>query len=171
MKKEYLECGKIVSTHGVAGELKVQPWCDSPSDLEKIKKMYLDDKGKVSIDTVVRPHKNMVLIKVQGITNIEQAQQMRGKILYIHRNDMALEDGEFFIQDILGLTVIDVDTKDVYGKIVDVTQTGANDVYHIEFANGDIKLIPVIDEVIISTDIDAGVITIRPIKGLFDDDN
>jgi 16S rRNA processing protein RimM len=169
MKKQYLECGKVVSTHGVNGELKVQHWCDSPQDLVDIKKMYLDASGRTMLKTKARAHKNMVLVKVDGVDTIEQAQGYRGKILYLDRDDVKLSEGEYFIQDILGLNVVDADDGHSYGTVCEVTQTGANDVYHIAFPDGKVYLIPVIDEVVISTDMESRTLTIRPMKGLFDE--
>ena len=96
---------------------------------------------------------------------------MRGKIIYINRNDIKLEEGVNFVQDLIGLDVIDADNNTNYGKITDVLRTGANDVYEITDNNGKTYLAPVIDEVIIKTDIDSGFTLIRPMKGIFDDED
>lgn len=171
MKKQYLECGKIVTTHGVLGEIKVQPWCDSPEELEKIETLYFDE-GKIPLEVQrARSHKNMVLVKLKGIDSIEQAQAFRGKVLWADRKDFALEAEQYFIQDLIGMNVVDADDGHAYGVLTDVSQTGANDVYHITFVDGTVRLVPVIPQVIISTDIDAGVMQIRPLKGLFDDED
>ena len=82
---------------------------------------------------------------------------------------MELEEGEYFIQDIIGLEVMDADDGRAYGKLVDVTETGANQVYHIKFEDGQVHLIPAIPQVVISIDLEAGRMTIRPLPGLFDD--
>ncbi len=171
MKKQYLECGKIVTTHGVLGEIKVQPWCDAPEELTGVATLYFDE-GKTPL-TVQRGrvHKNMALLKLKGIDNIEQAQMLRGKVLWAHREDIPLGEGEHFIQDLIGLTVVDADDGHPYGTLSDVSETGANDVYHITFPDGSIRLAPVIPQVIIATDIDGGVMRIRPLKGLFDDED
>lgn len=171
MKKQFLECGKIVTTHGIIGEVKVQPWCDSPQELENIKTLYFDE-GKAPIEVQrSRAHKNMVLIKIKGVDSIEQAQALRGKVLWASRNDFNLSENEYFIQDLVGITVVDADDGHTYGTLSDVSETGANDVYHITFADGTVRLVPVIDQVIISTDIDARIMKIRPLKGLFDDED
>lgn len=170
MKKQFLECGKIVTTHGVIGELKVQCWCDSTKELENIKTLYFDE-GKTPVHVKqARSHKDMVLIKLDGVDNMDQAQLLRGKILWAHRDSLPINEGQFFIQDLIGISVVDADDGHEYGKLTDVSSTGANDIYHITFPNGDIKLIPVIKQVVISTDIDEGIMRIRPLKGLFDDD-
>lgn len=171
MKKQYLECGKIVTTHGVLGEIKVQPWCSVPEELSKIQTLYFDE-GKTPLAVQCgRVHKNMVLLKLRGVDSIEQAQTLRGKILWVHRDDIPLSEGEYFIQDLLGIAVVDADDGHTYGVLSDVSETGANDVYHITFPDGGVRLVPVIPQVVISTDIDAGVMRIRPLKGLFDDEN
>lgn len=170
MKKPFLECGKIVSTHGVMGEVKVQSWCDSPEELAQLKKVYFDE-GKTPVRVKgSRIHKGMVLIKLEGVDNMDKAQLLRGKVLWADRNDLWLEEGQNFIQDLLEMKVIDADDGREYGILTDVTETGANNVYHITFPDGSVKLIPAIDEVVISADVDTGIMRIRPLKGLFDDD-
>lgn len=170
MKKQFLEIGKIVATQGIRGEFRVQYYCDSAEVLCDFDTLYLD-KGKTEV-TVHRayPHKNIVVMKLEGIDKIEQAQPLVGKLLYLNRDDAELEEGLYFIQDIIGLTVKDADTGEVYGKISEVYQNGASDVYSIRKDDGRELLFPCIDEVVISTDIDAGEMIIRPLPGLFDED-
>ncbi|MEG1774133.1 MAG: ribosome maturation factor RimM [Oscillospiraceae bacterium] len=170
MRKQYLECGKIVAPHGIVGEVKVQPWCDSPQELAALSCLYLDG-GELPLHIErARVHKDMLLLKIEGLSTVEQGSALRGKILYLDRSDLPLEQGEYFIQDILGLTVVDADDGHCYGTVSDVTETGANDVYHITFPDQSVRLIPVIPQVVIETDIEAGLLKIRPLKGLFDDD-
>ena len=171
MKKQYLDSGKIVGTHGIRGEVRIDPWCDSPEFLCMFKKLYLDEKGQTFIEVKSRPHKNITLAKIKGVDTIEDAEKLRGKIVYINRNDINLEEGVNFVQDLIGLEVRDADDETVYGKISDVLRTGANDVYEITDSDGKKYLAPVIDEVIIETDIDNGFVLIRPMKGIFDDED
>lgn len=171
MKKQYLDSGKIVGTHGIRGEVRIDPWCDSPEFLCMFKKLYLDEKGQTFIEVKSRPHKNITLAKIKGVDTIEDAEKLRGKIVYINRNDISLEEGVNFVQDLIGLEVRDADDETVYGKISDVLRTGANDVYEITDSDGKKYLAPVIDEVIIETDIDNGFVLIRPMKGIFDDED
>ncbi len=171
LKKRFLETGKIVTTHGIKGEVKVQPWCDDPVIFTELDRLYLD-KGKkeIKIDGA-RLQKNMVLLKINGVDDMDAAQSMRGKVLYLNRDDIELEEGEYFIQDLIGLKVIDADSQKEYGELIEVSETGANDVYHIKFADGSIKLIPAIKDVVIQTDIDENLMRIRPLAGLFDDED
>ena len=172
LKKDFLEVGKIVSTHGLKGDVKVEPWCDSCEFLCGFKVLYFDENGteKIKVSSA-KVHKNIVLMKLLGVDSIEQAELLRGKILFVNRNDVNLSKGEYFVQDILGLSVFDVDTNFCYGKVTDVLKTGANDVYQITTASNKNYLIPVIKDVVREIDIDNGVLKIRPLRGIFDDEN
>ena len=171
MRKLFLETGQIVGTHGIAGELRVQPWCDTPDFLCDFDKLYLDDEGKTLVDIISsRPHKNIVLMKVKGVSAIEAAERMRGRVLYMSRDDVQLEDGAHFISDLLGCTVFHADTNNRLGTLTDVIKTGANDVWQVS-DNGKDYLVPVIPDVLRTVDTDAEKITIRPLKGIFDDDD
>ena len=159
--KRFLECGKIVTTHGLKGEVKVQPWCDSPEELADWEVLYFD-KGETEVEVEqARVQKSMVILKLAGVDRVEDAQRLRGKVLYLDRTMEELEEGVYYIQDLLGL--------EVYGELADVTETGANDVYHIRFPDGRIQLIPAIPQVVIAIDLEAGRMDIRPLEGLFDD--
>lgn len=167
--KKFLEIGKIVGTHGLKGELRVDPWCDSPDFLCQFTTLYVK-KGKEKIKVKSKPHKRIVIMKISGVETIEQADMLRNSVLYIDRNDAVLDDGVFFIQDIMGLSVFDVDTNEKYGKITDIIKTGANDVYQITNDNKENFLIPVIDEVVVEVDTEKGIF-IKPMKGLFGDED
>lgn len=165
MKKEYLEAGKIVNTHGIKGEVKIMPYTDFPELLCEFDRLFLDKK-EIFIERS-RVAKNMVIAKIEGIDTPEQAEKLRNKILYMHRDDLELDDDTYFIQDLIGIEVKDVDTGFVYGKITDVMQTSANDVYVIH-GNDKEYLVPAIADVVISTDIENNLMTIRPLEGLFE---
>lgn len=165
MKKEYLEAGKIVNTHGIRGEVKIMPYTDVPELLCEFDRLFLDRK-EIFIERA-RVAKNMVIAKLEGVDTPEQAEKLRNKILYMHRDDLELDEDTYFIQDLIGIEVKDADTGFAYGKITDVMQTGANDVYVIE-GNGREYLVPAIADVVISTDIDGNSMTIRALDGLFD---
>ncbi len=171
MRKQFLDTGKIVGTHGIRGEVRIDPWCDSPEFLCAFKKLYLDENGETFVEVKSRPHKHIVLAKIKGVDRIEQAERLRGKIVYINRADIQLDEGVNFVQDLLGLEVTDAESGRVYGKITDVLRTGANDVYEITDDSGKKYLAPVIDEVIRETNVDGGYIKITPMKGLFDDED
>lgn len=171
MKKQYLDSGKIVGTHGIKGEVRIEPWCDSPEFLCAFKKLYLDENGQTFIEVKSRPHKNITLAKIKGVDTIEQAEKFRGKVVYINRNDITLDEGVNFVQDLIGLEVKDAENGNVYGRITDVLRTGANDVYEIIDSNNKKYLAPVIDEVVEEIDVDGGFVLIHPMKGIFDDED
>lgn len=171
MKKKYLEVGKIVSTHGLKGEVRVEPWCDSPEFLCQFKGLYLNEQGDKIKVMSSRRQKNIVIMNLSGINTIEQADAMRGKVLYIDRNDVKMNDGVYFVQDIIDIEVYDIDTDVYYGNVTEVFKTGANDVYQITDKQGKNYLMPVIPDVVINTDIDDNKMYIRPIKGIFSDED
>lgn len=172
MKKEFLEAGKIVGTHGLKGELRVEVWCDTPAFFCKFKRFYLNH-GKSEVKVIsARPHKNIAILLLDGISSVEQADMMRGKTLYINRADIQLDDNVFFIQDIMGLQVKDIDIADkAYGTVTDVFKTGSNDVYQVTDESGKNYLVPVIDSVVKEVNVDGGYILISPMKGIFDDED
>ncbi|MGN0447123.1 MAG: ribosome maturation factor RimM [Acutalibacteraceae bacterium] len=172
MIKDFLEIGKLTSTHGIKGEMKAQPWCDSPEFFCKFKTLYLDKKGEKPVKIKARPHGQMVIVKLEGIDSVEAAMKMREKVLYMKRSDASLDEGKYFVQELIDCKVIDADDESkVYGTLTDVSQTGANDVWHITDEKGREYLIPAIPIVVIDTDVVSGIIKIRPLKGIFDDEN
>lgn len=170
MKKRYLEAGKIVTTFGIAGEMKVDVWGDAPEFLTEFSRLYLDaGKSSIEVDRA-RVHKNTAVLKLKGIDTIEEAVKLRGKIVYIDREDVKLPEESFFVQDLIGLSAVDADSGEEYGVLTQVSQTGANDVYHIK--NGDMEyLVPAVESMVPKIDVEGGKIYLRPIKGIFDDDN
>lgn len=171
MIKDYLEIGQIVSTHGVRGEVRFNPWCDSPDFVKNFKTLYFDSKGEKAVKVhAARPHGNIVILMLDGVETIEAARELKNTILYMKRSDAKLPDGTWFIQELIGCRVTDFETGEEYGEITDVTETGANDVYHIKTQKGTV-LFPAVKEFIRSTDVAEGVVQISPIKGFFDDEN
>ena len=170
MLKQYLEAGKVVGTQGLRGELRVQPWCDSAAFLCRFKRLYWRAGEEEILVKSARVHKNLALLKLEGVDTIEQADQLRNRILFINREDCQLAEGEYFIQDLIGMQVMDADSGCYYGRLTDVFQTGANDVYKVTDQDGKNYLLPSIPEVVIARDIQAGVMKIRPMRGIFDED-
>lgn len=173
MLKEYLEIGKIVSTHGIKGEVRVNPWCDSPEFFKRFKTLYFDKNGEKSVKVLsCRPHGNIVILLLEGVSSIEQASALRNRVLYINRKDANLPEGQYFIQDLIGCTVVDADNESkIYGTLSDVSETGANDVWHVKTEEGREYLLPAIPPVIIKTDVENGIVGIRPLRGIFDDED
>ena len=158
-----------MGTHGIKGEVRIEPWCDSPEFLCAFKKLYLDPNGAADIEVKSRPHKNITLAKIKGVETIDEAERLRGKTVYINRDDINLGEGVHFVQDLLGLEIRDADSGRVYGTLTDVSQTGANAVYHMQTDKGEV-LIPAIPDVVIDIDTKKDILRLRPMKGLLDDD-
>ena len=169
MLKPFLEAGQVVGTHGVRGEIRVQPMGDGPEFITRFRTLYLDN-GKTPIRVrSARAHKNITLVQLEGIDSIDAAEQLRGRILYLNRNDARLPKGRYFVADLLGMRVTDVDSGKYYGKLTDVMQTGANDVYEITDDGGIVYLMPAVKSMVIDVNIETGEMKIRPIAGIFDD--
>lgn len=170
MLKKYLEAGKIVGTHGIRGEVRVDTWCDSPLFFSKLKKVYLKN-GETELSVKSRPHKNIAIMKIDGIDTIEAADKYLGKVVYMDREHANLPKDTIFIADLIGLEVLDCDDNKLYGKISDVFKTGANDVYEVTDEDGKKYLVPVIDDVVKEINPLEGFVKIEPMKGIFDDED
>lgn len=173
MIKEFLEVGQIVGTHGVRGEMRLNPWADGPEFVKQFKTFYYDNSGAKSVKVIsARPHGNVAIVKLDGIDTVEKASAMRNKVLYIRRADAKIKEGSYFISELIGCDVFDAEDGNIcYGVLSDVSETGANDVWHIKAEDGKEYLIPSIPDVVIDTDVANNRIVIRPLKGIFDDED
>ena len=170
MKKKYLECGKICSAHGVRGVLKVEPWCDSPQVLTKLKKIYFENGGSYEEREVLSASSSagMVLMTVSGIDSRESAQALKNTVIYADREDIPVPDGRVLIADMIGLDVIDADSGRVYGTLTDVTDGVRHQIYTIKTPKGEV-LFPAVKEFLREIDTERGVF-IHVIEGFFDDE-
>ena len=143
--------------------------CDSADFLKKVKTLYFDggktDAGLLSS----RVHKSLLLVRLKGVESATQADLYRGKILYLDRNDVRLPKNRYFVEDLIGLHVIDDATGAEYGTVQDVFETGANNVYRIVNGAGEEFLFPAVDAMIAKTDIESGKLFVKPIPGIFGD--
>lgn len=161
-----LEIGQIVNTHGLRGEVKVMPWCDDPALFDELSYVCIDNK-EFDIERS-RMQKNMVILKLKGIDDIDTAETFRNRVLTVPREELGeLPEGTYYICDLLGCEVFTVDGT-LLGKIDDIIKTGSNDVYSVRSGEGKQILIPVIDEVMRGVDIENKKITVQPLKGLID---
>ena len=168
MKSAFLEAGKIVNTHGIKGDLKIDSWCDSPDVFCGLPLLYLKNGGEYAPIKPTRssPFKGMVLCHLQGVDSFEDANRLKNRVVYAKREDIPLPDGAVFTADLFGLPVIDVDSGRVYGKIADVQQGAASELYEIATEKG-IVLFPAVKEYVMKIDLEEGIY-IRPIGGFFD---
>ena len=153
-----LEIGQIVNTHGIKGEIKVTPFTNDITRFDDLKEVYVKSKKESKLYKVegVRYHKNMVLIKLEGINTPEQADLLRNAYL---------EVGTYYIVDLIGLEVYTEEGK-LLGKVDDIYNTGANDIYVIKDELGKQVLLPGIKDVIKNVDLEGGKITVHLIPGL-----
>lgn len=172
MPKEYLECGKIVTTHGVRGEVKVQPWCDGPEFLGAVRHLVSGRCRHPSGKGAVRQGSREYERPQAGRTGYpRRGTQLAGPGAVSAACRCQAGPGDYFIQDLIGLRVIDAGDPSVeYGVVEDVSSTGANDVYHIAREGRSTVLIPAIKQVIAGVDLEEGVMHITPLEGLFDED-
>ena len=165
---EYFEIGQIVNTFGIKGMVKVKPFTENIEQFGELEKIYIKNKnGKKEYKIQeVKYHKQMVLIKFDGIENPEDAELLRGSYLIINRKDAKpLEEGTYYIVDLLGLEVY-TDEGILLGKVDDIFNTGSNDIYVVKDELGKQVLLPGIDDVIKKVDIENGKITVHIIPGL-----
>lgn len=168
--EDLLQVGIITTTHGVRGEVKVFPTTDDPARFKKLKNVLLDTgKEKLSLEIAgVKFFKNMVILKFKGIDNINDVEKYRKCALYVTReNAVALEENEYFIADLIDMEVV-TDEEERLGTLVDVMQTGANDVYVVKTESGEEILIPAIRDCIRSVDVENGQMCIHLLPGLRD---
>ena len=167
--KDFLECGKVVSTHGVHGEVKAEVWMDHPEEMTALKRVYLDG-GKTPLTVKsARVHKNAVLLTLEGITTPEAGSTLRQKVLFARREDIPLKKGQYFLQDLIGLAVVDADSGQPLGTVAEVDHPGAQDIYTVRDAAGQDHLIPAVPEFVVGVDLAARTVTMRPIGGMFDE--
>lgn len=168
--EEMLQVGVITQTHGVRGEVKVFPTTDDAKRFKKLKQVILDT-GKETMPLEIQSvkfFKQFVILKFKGIDNINDIEKYKRCSLYVTREHaVPLEENEYFIADMIGLTVY-LEDGNVFGTLKDVIETGANDVYVIESREHGEVLVPAIKECICNVDIEKGQMVIHLMDGLID---
>ena len=165
MLQQYLEVGKVTRAHGIMGEVRVQPWADSPEFLCRFKTLYVDKTHWPIEVERARVHKNMVIIKFRGVTDVPSALAMRNAILYIDRKDADLPEGTFFLADLYGLEVRDAQSGAVLGRVADVLTLPANNVYVVRGGEREL-MIPAVPQFIEETNVEGGYLKIHMMEGL-----
>lgn len=158
--KQFITVGQIINTHGIKGELKVYPLTDDMKRFRKLKKVYIDGVQKEVVWCKLQT--KTVVLKIDGIDSIEDANKYREKYLEVSREDaVKLPEGAYFVTDIIGCNVIDENGAQL-GKIYDVIHTPSNDVYWIK--EGKELLIPVLKSIVVSVDVESKQIVIKPVE-------
>lgn len=168
--EELFRVGVISNTHGIRGEVKVYPTTDNVRRFDDLKEVILDT-GKEQLNlhvTSVKYFKNMVILKFKEFDNINDIIPYKGMDLLVTReNAIPLEEGKYYIADIIGSKVI-TDEDKILGTLTDVLQTGANDVYVVKTKDGKEVLLPSIEECILDRDIENKIVKVHIMKGLLD---
>lgn len=166
------QVGAITQTHGVRGEVKVFPLTDDVSRFKNMKNLIMDTgREQTTLEvTSARPQKNLVILKFKGYDNINDVEKYKGAKLYVTReNRVACEKDEYFIADLIGLSVVTDDGMQL-GTLTDVIATGANDVYVVEMASGKEVLIPAIHDCIVNVEEEEKKMTVHLLDGLLDEE-
>lgn len=167
MKDDLLEIGKIVNTHGIRGEVKIQPWCDEPELFDELEYLFIEGEKYNIVRN--RFHKTCQIVQLENVNNIDDAERFKNKIVYINRDALELPEGRYYIADIEGLTVKEQNGR-ILGVVDEIIKTGSNDVYSLKDTfNKKPVLIPVIEGVVLETNIGGGYIVVKLPKGLIDD--
>ena len=170
MKQAYLEGGKICTSHGVKGLVKVEHLCDSPKVLLPVKRIYFKGRdGSFTERKVVSCALagQFLLMGIDGISSREEAIAYRGKIFYVNREDIPLAAGAMFIADMIDLPVVHAESGDALGTISDISDVAGRRIYTVKH-NGRQVLIPDVPEFIKEISEEGGM-KVMPIPGLFDE--
>ena len=163
MKQAYIEAGRIPSTHGVHGEVKIEVWLDTPEDLKHYRRIFIDGQERKLLS--VRQQNRFVIVKLHQIDDINTAQPLKGKTVYIAREDAPLPPGGYFLQDLLDAKVVLEDGSPV-GVLTEILERPANNVYVVTDPDGKEILIPVVPAFIIRADAENGIVTVRLLEGM-----
>ena len=166
--EQFLQVGVISSTHGVRGEVKVFPTTDDAQRFKKLKKVILDTgREHMPLEVEgVKFFKQFAILKFKGIDNINDIEKYKGRSLLVDRdNAVKLKKDEYFIADMIGLSVF-TDDGEEFGVMKDVLETGANDVYIIESPKHGEVLVPAIKQCILDVDIENSKMVIHLMEGL-----
>lgn len=168
---DFLEVGKIINTHGLRGEVKIVTWTDYPEVFEEIGSVFVKTKAEEKKMTIknVKYQKNNIIVKFAELDSIEDAEKYKNAVLFADRDSLGeLPEGVYYIADLVDCAVFE-ENGDKIGVLVDVFSTGSNDVYDIKREDKKNLLVPIIDGVLKSVDIENKKITIKIPEGLEDE--
>lgn len=165
---EYPECGKIINTHGCRGGVKIEPWCDSPGVFAALPTVYFKRGNEMIPVRVCRASvlgNRFVSAELEGIGTMEQADALRGRVLYAKRSDLKIPKGTLLVAELIGLPVWHAESGKQLGILADVIHPGATDIYVINTDQGEV-MVPVVAEFVREVDVEKGIV-IAPIEGMF----
>lgn len=169
-KDEFLECGLIANTHGVHGAVVIDSWCDSVEIFCSLPSVYIQKKDGYKEYKIVSAskHKNRALVKFEGVDEMNDAILLKNKVVFAKRQDLPLDEGAAFIADMIGLDVFRSGSDEKLGKLCDVIESVASDIYVVKRPDGSEVLVPAVDEFIDEIDVERGI-WISPISGMFEE--
>ena len=160
-KQAFIDAGKIVNTHGVRGEVKIEVWLDSAQMLKRCGRVYLGGEEKKILSA--KEHKGFLIAQLEGVEDVGAAQALKNRVVQIARTDAKLPRGAYFLQDILGAAVVDESGAEI-GTLAEVIENPAQRIYVVR---GETEhLIPAVPEFVLKTDAEAGIIVVRLIEGM-----
>lgn len=163
MKQAYIPAGRIVNTHGVRGEVKLEVWLDSPENLCAYPRIFVDGRERKLLSA--RVQNRFVLAQLEGVEDLSSAMPLKGRHFTIAREDAHLPEGGYFLQDLLGARVVSDDGRE-RGTLTDILERPASEIYVVTGPDGREHLIPAVPAFLVSADADAGLITVRWMEGL-----
>ena len=160
-KQAYIDAGKIVNTHGVQGEVKLEVWLDSPAMLKRCGRVYIGGEAKQFV--AAREHKGFLIAALEGVTDVNAAMALKNRVVQVARADVKLPKGAFFLQDVIGAAVVD-EQGTALGTLAEVLELPTQRVYIVRGERE--HLIPAVPEFIRHTDVEQRRITVRLIEGM-----
>jgi 16S rRNA processing protein RimM len=169
-----VQIGRIVGSHGVRGTLRIHPLTDYPERFFDMKTLHVEKPGKPAKDLEVlsvssHEGKGQILVTVTGINDCDRAKEFAGWLITVAGDErVELPEGEYWIDSLIGMDVVDSQSGEHLGKIDDVMSTGSNDIYQVRTPDGTPKLVPAVADVIREIDVDSGVMKVTLPEGLWD---
>jgi len=159
--EKYIEAGRITNTHGVAGEVKIEVWVDSPEFLKKCGRLFIDGVPVKMLGSKIQ--NKFLIVKLEGIDDVNKAMTLKGRTVYIDRADAPLKRGQFFLQDLIGAEVEDENGNPV-GVLEELFESPASVIYVVRGEKE--HMIPAVPEFILSEDAEKGKIRVHLIEGM-----
>lgn len=169
----YLECGQIINTHGCKGDMKADPWTDSPKDFCALKRVFIGDGEEKVEKKILRTsilQGRFILLSLEGVSDMDAADGMRGTTLYALREDFHLKEGQYFLSDVIGLPVLDAREGregEKLGDVADILPGAAAPIYAVSTPQGQV-LVPAVPAFIKEV-VPGEYVRMAPIAGMFDD--
>ncbi len=161
MNMDLIETGRIVNTHGLRGEVKIEPWADSPEAFCVFRRLFLE--GAEHAVERSRVQKRFVIAKLAGVDSIEDAEKLRGRVVFVPREDIALEEGGYLLTDLIGCSAFDQDGKRL-GNVTDILTPPGGEVLEIRGQRE--ILVPLNGEFLLDADVEGRTVTVRLLEGM-----